>query len=166
MILELIEEKRELFAAGEKFALFEAICLVCRFQAVAPKWVADAVLQIESDVAAGKCVDFNEPFGWAPPYQTTRRIRRRQAKHSSKILAKLMAYRLSGGNMNVDTAFRPIAIEIGIPWRDVEAVYKRKGQFIKALPQDNKQGVNYGFGDCVLPLGRRYDRPILEDKNK
>lgn len=166
MIRELFEEKRKSLEAGNKYALFEAICLVLRFQTNGPEWVTDHMLEVEKGIKSGKYADPNEAFGWTSRYRTTRRIRQRQAKHKSKILAMLMEYRLAGGSMNAEEAFRPIAVKLGIPWRDVDAVYKRDGNFIKALPQGNLENINYGFGDCVLPLGRRFGGSIFDDNDK
>lgn len=166
LILGLLEEKRKAFEAGNKSALFDAVCLSFRFQVVGPKWVADAMLKIEQDNISGKCCDLNKAFGWGSGKKKSRSVLHRQAKNKSIILSKLMEHRLNGGSMNVDLAFRDIANEIGIPWRDVEAVYKRDGKFIKDLPQAPKKGDNYGFGDCVIPLGRRYGRSIFGDGDK
>jgi hypothetical protein len=165
-ILALLEEQRKAFEAGNKSALLRAAFLSFRFQVVGPQWVADGMLEVEQDNISGKCCDLNQAFGWGSGKKKSRSVLHRQAKNKSIILAKLMEHRLNGGSMNVDLAFRDIAVELGIPWRDVEDVYKRDGKFIKELPQNPQKGDGYAFGDCVIPLGRRYGRPIFGDTDK
>lgn len=150
-----LEKLRIDFMKGDKSVLFAAICLVLRSQPAGSSWVTDAAMEIEATLGTRRCPDMNAAFGWTTDRKKQLGVRQRQEKNKEKILSMLVAYRLSGGSLNTELAFKSIADEIGIPWRDVEAVYKRHGRFIKALPQvpifiEGKK-VEFGYGDATLP---------------
>lgn len=153
------------YRAGDRTALFEAIAICARFQAVIPEWAADAILEIEVQLKNGRLEDFNDAFGsWGK--QGTRYKAYRQGKHAKEVLERLMVYRLEGGNLNAAEAFQPIADELGISRRDVEEIYKRNGAFIKDIPRGNPSGGRHVHMNLVLAPPRRHGRPILRDSEK
>jgi hypothetical protein len=163
-ILRYLEITKKLFEQGDRTALFGAIALCARFQAVIPGWAADAILEMESKLENGQFRDFNEAFGQDFEKQLTRRKNARLKRYVLQVLRLLQQHRLSGGSLNTEEAFQPIADQLGISRRDVETIYKREGKFIKNLPQGNSDNRVYGFGRAILAVPRRYGRKILRDE--
>ena len=79
------------------------------------------------------------------------------------MLGLLQKYRLDGLSFNADEILQTIADELGISRRDVNDIYKNKGQFIKALPRGNPENINYGFGNMEFAASRRFGRAVLKD---
>jgi hypothetical protein len=169
-ILSYLEAGREAFESGDRSALLDVVFLCARFQAVFPDWATDALLDIEQKLESGDLKDLNEAFGWKPEDRRRRRKIHRQNQREKDILTLLLKHRLEGGlegeggSLNAEVAFDPIAEELDISRRDVEAVYKRNRQFIKTeLPRGNPGDTIHGFARLVLPVPRRRGRPILRD---
>lgn len=146
-----LEELRVEFIAGNKSVLLTAIGLAFRSNAPAPSWLVDAVQDAEDGLDIGRYADINNAFGWTTAGKKKRCVAQRQARNKSKILAALVRYRISGGSLNAELAFRPIAKELNIPWQDVRDVYTAYGKFIKTIPQHptNKTDT-YSFADVTL----------------
>lgn len=161
-VIKCIKILEEGFQQGEKTALLYTIFICARYQAVLPDWAVDALLDMESGLANGKVNDPNAGFGWQPIRKGLREKRARQNAIASLVLGKLQQHRLSGGGLNADVDFQAIADELQVSRRDVEEIYKKDGQFIKALPKGG-DNTNYCFARLELPNDRRYGRPILRD---
>jgi hypothetical protein len=164
-ILRELEDARKAFESGDRSALTVAVFYCARFQAVIPEWAADALLEIQEKLESGELQDCNEAFGWKSEYPDKRCKMHRQNKHAKAVLSRLLAYRLEGGTLNVEQAFQPVADDLQISRRDVEAIYKREGQFIKELPRGGDGG-NHGVWRSTLPTPRRHGRPLLRDPKR
>jgi hypothetical protein len=164
-ILGYLEEGRKTYESGDRSALLGIARLCASLQAVIPDWATDALLDIMQKLESGDLNDLNEAFGWKASHKATRRKRHRQTEKGSDILERLQEFRLNGGTLNADEGLQSIADELGTSRRDVEEVYKRKGQFIKKLPRGNPDGHIYCFPRMKVPVPRRRGRPILRDKD-
>ena len=150
------------YREGKREALFEALILCARFQAVIPEWAADAIIDGEAALNSGECKDLNELFGG--DNLANQRDRRREARirdNTQKVLGMLMKYRCDGGGLNSEVTFGYISYDTGLPRRDVEEIYRRSGKWVKDVPQGNPTGVNYCFAHGEIPWPRRRGRPIL-----
>ena len=170
-ILRHLDLGRQRFEAGNPRALMEVLFLCARVQAVIPEWAADALLSIEDRLAAGELTDFNEAFGWAGESKATRKRLTRQARVRVVVLGELQAARLAGASLSpddiFDTAMSNLAARgIQVGRRDIEAIYKRHGQFVKDLPRERKPREVYGQVNLTNPRARRRGRSILSDEKK
>jgi hypothetical protein len=104
-ILRYLEMAREHFEIGERSALFEAPCLCARFQAVIPKWAADALLDAQRSLEHGETKDFNEAFGWDGESQAVRERSSRPARIEKDVLVELQNARLDGASPAPDDIF-------------------------------------------------------------
>jgi hypothetical protein len=148
------------YAQGEQAALFEAIAICARFQAVMPEFLADAILDAQDRLERGELADFNAIFG-APP--ATKRDRRREtliAENAGRVRAMLANHRRDGGNFNAEEAFDPIAEELGIPRRIVEAIYRQHPE-LKDIPRDDPAHTMYESVSFKVKIPRRRGRRIL-----
>jgi hypothetical protein len=161
-ILRYLKICEDDFRSGNRMALFEALVICSRFQAVIPEWAADAILAGEAAVRAGECEDFNELFGFALP---NRRDRRREAQikaNTKNVLGMLLMHRCDkDGSLNAEYAFDKIAESTGLPRRVVQEIYRRSGRWVKKIPQGSPEALNHGFVHCELAWPRRHGRPIL-----
>lgn len=160
-ILHALSNCENEFRAGEREALFRALVICGRHQAVFPEWVANAILDGDVALKSGQITDFNELFG--SPF-ASKRSRQREARiiaHTDEVLSMLAVYRCDGGSLNVEQAFGEISENTGISRRDVEEIYRRYGAWIKGIPQGNPSGEGHGFSICEIPVARRRGRPIL-----
>jgi len=158
------------FNNGHRFCLFLTIAMCARFQAVIPDWAATAILNGETGLEDGDVVDMNQLFGWDQLAKeetkiTNRRNKARRKKYKKQVLAELFVYRLGGGGLNTEEAFSPVAEKLGLSRRDVEAIYRDYGEFVRHIPQSRNSDVIHGFMDANLDPPRRYGRKILEDKS-
>ena len=162
-ILRDLEDARKAFESGDRSALMFTVFRCARFQAVPPEWAADALLEIERKLESGELQDANTAFGWKMPDDPRKRRREvRQHKYADAVLSLLMRKRLEGENLNADEMFQSVADELHISRRDVEAIYKREGQFVRDLPRGGERGI-YGFFRPESPPPRRRGRPTLKD---
>ena len=160
-ILDYLSACEAAFNSGNRSALFNALTICARAQAVIPDWAADALIEGEDELNKGERKDFNEMFGWTG---SNRRARKREGsinQNASTVIAKLIDHRGTGGSLNVDQAFGKISDETGVPRRVVEEIYKRYGENIKKIPQGNPEGITHISIFSVLPWPRRRGRPIL-----
>lgn len=163
-ILKYLEICRTCFVEGDRTALFGAIVLCARYQAVIPEWATDEILAIERTVKTGATKDFNIAFGWSGEHMASRKKRDRLKKLSPQVLSALLSHRLKGASLNADDALDSVAKELKISRRDVEEIYKLSGKFIKGLPRENPNEVTHGIVSCEISLPRRTGRPVLQDK--
>ena len=169
-ILKYLKICEELFKSGDRTALFGAISLCARYQAIFPDWAADAILEMESKLESGELSDFNEAFGLPASIHTsvqktarTRRKQRKLGQHSDAVIHLLRQHRLDGGSWNADEAFQPIAEKLGISRRDVQAIYEQDKAYFEGLPRGNPQNNLHGIYNRDLPSRRRFGRKILRD---
>lgn len=159
-ILHYLELCETAYKDGNASALFEALALCARFQAVIPEWAADAILVGEEAILRGDCKDFNALFGQP---STNARERKRKAMISDNtglISGQLMDYRCKGGTFNAEDAFDYVAQNTGLPRRIIEEVYRRNPA-LKDIPQGNPEGANYAIGNFKPPMPRRRGRKII-----
>ena len=162
MALRCLKNCEDRYSAGKREALFEALILCARFQAVIPEWAADAIIDGETALNSGECKDLNELFGGDElANQSTRKREARIRDNTQNVLGMLMKYRCEGGWMNAEQAFGEISEGMNLPRRDVEEIYRRSGKWVKDIPQGNPGGVNYCFGHGVIPWPRRRGRSVL-----
>lgn len=157
-----LENCEDRYREGKLEALFEALVLCARFQAVIPDWAADAIIDAETALNSGDCKDFNELFGGDK--LANQRDRKREARirdNTQEVLGMLMKYRCDGGGLNAEQAFGEISEDTGLPRRDVEEIYRRSGKWVKDIPQGNPRGVIHCFGHALIPWPRRRGRSIL-----
>lgn len=162
-VLHYLEICRLCFIDGDKTALFGVIRLCAQYQAIIPDWATDEILKIEPLISSGELRDFNCAFGFRPANLATLKKNARQKKYTNTVLGLLQKYRLEGSSLNADDIFQTIADELGISRRDVNDIYKKEGQFIKALPKGNSGNLINGFGRMELPNFRRSGRAVLKD---
>jgi hypothetical protein len=160
-ILRYLALCEDSFRSGNRLALFEALTLCARFQAVIPEWAADAILDGEKALESGVCKDFNQLFGDNLPNQRARRREARIQANIGLVAGMLMKYRCDGGSLNAEEAFGEIAEKTGLPRREVEEIYKRHGSRIKEIQPGNPDGANYLTAHLSVPRPRRYGRSIL-----
>ncbi|MFL9905313.1 hypothetical protein [Paraburkholderia sp. RL17-337-BIB-A] len=170
-ILRYMEMAREHFEKGERSALIETVYLCARFQAVMPDWAADALLDAQGRLNQGQLKDFNEAFGWDGPSQSMRERAARRARIEKDVLLELQNTRLDGASLSPDDMFDRVCDGLskrGIEAsrRDVEAIYKTSGQFVKGLPRSKDPMQIFGLGHSTIPLPRRTGRSILNDEKK
>jgi len=159
-ITNLVTAMEEKFRAGDQSALFSVVRLCAQYQAVIPAWAADAILQGDTDLDAGRRKDFNDLFGWCDkPSQQERRREAMILENTPGVVVKLAAYRCDGGGLNAEEAFGTISEETGLPRRIVEEIYRRYKESIKNLPQGGPK--EYGFMFADMPMLRRVGRPLL-----
>lgn len=165
-ILKYLEMGKDAFIAGDRQALLGVIFLCARYQAVIPDWAADAILKAEDDIESGVACDPNEVFGWSGKRkeQNERAKLWRQQELAPKVLGHMQNDRLDGGGLNADIDLQRIADELNISRRDVEDIYKHRGQFIKTLPKGNTSAGVFLFGMGKVEQPRRQGRPILRDQ--
>ena len=58
-ILRYLEECQNRYSEGKHEALFNALVLCAKFQAVVPEWAADAIIEGARALNSGECKDFN-----------------------------------------------------------------------------------------------------------
>lgn len=170
-ILRYLDLGRQHFEAGNPSALMGVVFLCARVQAVIPEWAADALLAIEDSLATGELTDFNEAFGWTGESKATRKRLTRQARVRVAVLGELQAARLAGASLSPDDIFDMVmnsleARGIQVGRRDIEAIYKKHGQFVKDLPRERKPREVYGQIHLAIPRARRSGRSILSDEKK
>jgi len=170
-ILRYLEMAREHFEIGERSALFEAPCLCARFQAVIPKWAADALLDAQRSLEHGETKDFNEAFGWDGESQAVRERSTRLARIEKDVPVELQNARLDGASLAPDDIFDIVCESLRmrgmqVSRRDVEAIYRNRGQFVKGLPRSKDTMQNFGITHSTIQLPRRKGRPILSDEKK
>ncbi|MCO5411120.1 hypothetical protein [Ralstonia mojiangensis] len=170
-ILRYLDLGRQHFEAGDPGALMGVLFLCARFQAVIPEWAADALLDIEDRLNAGGLTDFNEAFGWGGANKATRRATARQAHVRVEVLGELQAARLAGASLGPDDIFDVVrgklaARGVQVSRRDIEAIYKEHGQFVKTLPREPEPHDVYGQVHLSIPRARRKGRSILSDAKK
>jgi hypothetical protein len=161
-VIGYLENCEGRYREGKREALFEALILCARFQAVIPEWAADAIIDGEIALNSGECKDWNELFGGDK--LANQRDRKREARirdNTREVLGMLMKYRCDGGGLNAEQAFGEISEETGLPRRDVDAIYRRSGKWVKDIPKGNPGGVSHCFGHVVMPWPRRRGRSIL-----
>lgn len=162
-IIRDLEKCEADYEFGISSALFSAISLCARYQAVIPEWAADAILRVESDLEKGITADFNEVFGF---HQTTRQLNRKRrdariAENRSRVIGMLIKHRCDDGSFNADEAFGAIADDTGLSRRDIEEIYRRYGKRLKDIPRGNPGNAIHGQLNAVLPPPRRRGRSIL-----
>lgn len=163
-VIRHLKSCEDAFSAGNRTALYEAIALCARFQAVIPEWAADVILEGEKALKSGECKDFNEFFCGAGNRFESQRARRREERikaNVGNVIGQLTKYRCEGGSLNAEEAFGHVSEITGLPRRDVEEIYRRHGTRIKDIPPGNPGGVSYCSAHGILDLPRRSGRPIL-----
>ncbi|MEJ2575289.1 MAG: hypothetical protein P8106_01045 [Gammaproteobacteria bacterium] len=148
------------FDEGEKVALFEAIVICARFQAVQPEFAADAILAAQEGLDRGGVADFNAVFGEPPANARDRRRETLIAENAGRVRAMLANHRREGGTFNAEEAFDPIAEELNIPRRIVEAIYKSHPE-LKDIPRDDPTHTMYESASFKVKVPRRRGRRIL-----
>ena len=164
-ILRVLVKQRRAFLEGDLYALFKTLISCARYQAVIPDWAADELLRIEKTIETGKPVDLNKCFGWKPDSSNARYNRYYADQRKSQILAALLRQRQEGASFTrgPGDVFEMVAREVGVSRPTVIAFYD-ENLWLKEIPQGCKD--NIGFGDIVLPRGRRRGRPILSRSQK
>jgi hypothetical protein len=160
-ILRMLVMQRRAFRKGDSYALFKTLLLCARYQAVIPEWATDELLRVQTATETGEPVDLNKYFGWKQHSTKTRLKQYRWAQMESKVVAFLLRRRQEGANFSrgsVDV-FDDVAKELGLPRDTVIAVYD-KNLWLKDVEPGNTS--NIGFGNVVIPRGRRRGRPILD----
>jgi hypothetical protein len=170
-ILRYLEMAREHVEKGERSALIETVYLCARFQAVIPDWAADALLHAQRGLIVGEFKDFNEAYGWDGESPTVRKRSARRARIEKDVLLELQNTRLDGASLSPDDMFDRVCDGlkmrgIKVTRRDVEAIYKTSGQFVKGLPRSKDPMQNFAFAHSTIPLPRRTGRSILRDEKK
>jgi hypothetical protein len=160
-ILRYLSDCEAAFKSGDRSALFTALTICARAQAVLPDWAADAIIEGEDELSSGKRKDFNELFGWTREKRATKERKAMIMEKAATVLAKLTSHRVEGGSWNLDEGLGKVSEETRVPRRVVEAIYKRYGQNIKNIPKGGAEGAGYASIFTNLPLPRRRGRPIL-----
>lgn len=168
-ILQLLEENRLSFEAGEKSQLILCVVRCARFQAVIPEWAANALIAISDNLESGRLKDFNDAFGMPTEKVNTRAAKARINKLKTEVLAHIQQLRIQGTSFNDADMFSQVVDalrERGIHanHRDVQYIYKTYGSFLKKLPRGPlPNGDGTGFAMVTFPKPRRHGRKILRD---
>lgn len=164
-ILRALVAKRRAFRGGDQHALFETLMLCARYQAVIPTWAADEMLRIETAIGTGESVDLNTSFGWKPHSSNARYNKYYANQRKSQIIAALLRRRQEGASFarGDGDVFEIVAREVGVSRPTVIAIYG-ENLWLKGIRRGCMD--NVGFGDIVLPRGRRRGRPILSRSQK
>jgi len=164
-ILRALVIQRRNFRAGDQSALLKTLQTCARYQAVIPAWAADELLRNQTAMETGEPVDLNKYFGWKQQSTKTRLKQYRWGQMESQVIAVLLRRRQEGASFSrgsVDV-FDDVAKEIGLPRDTVIAVYD-KNLWLKDVEPGSTS--NIGFGNVVIPRGRRRGRPILDHSKR
>jgi hypothetical protein len=164
-ILRMLVIQRREFRGGDQFALLKTVQTCARYQAVIPDWAADELLRIQTVSETGEPVDLNKSFGWKQQSNKKRLKQYRWSQMESQVIAVLLRRRQEGASFSrgsVDV-FDDVGKEIGLPRDTVIAVYN-KNPWLKDVEPGSTS--NIGFGNVVIPRGRRRGRRILDRSNR
>jgi hypothetical protein len=170
-ILRYLDMARESFEKGERSALLYAVALCARVQAVIPEWATDALLDAQRGLESGEYKDFNDAYGWAGESRATRTRTTRRALIQKDVLNEMWRLRPEGASLSPDDMFDRVqeslaARGIKASRRDIEAIYKERGQFIKDIPKSKDDSRVFAWGDVTLELPRRSGRPTFDSHKK
>ena len=169
-ILNLLEESRMAFEAGDNSALLMCVFRCAAFQAVIPEWATDALIALREDVESGRIADYKNAFKSNKPIEkaNTRAARARMEKVKPDVLVEILRERTEGTSLTDDEMF-PAVVEnlrdrgVSVKHRDVRTIYGLEGKFLKEVPRKPKPTDGYGTGSIIFPKPRRRGRNILED---
>ncbi len=165
-ILRLLDNARQKFKAGDKSQLMHCVFLCARFQAVMPKWAADALLTIEAQMDSGRITDFNDAFGKPLERVNTRAARARRKSLLLPVIDAILTLRAKGVSLNDADMFGQVKDELrkkglNVNHGDVQKIYASQGKFIKNIPKQKVASQIFGILD--FPKPRRCGREVLRD---
>lgn len=167
-ILLLLEESHQAFDAGDKSALMMCVFRCAAFQAVIPEWAAEALIALRENMENGRVKDFNDAFSTSAEKVNTRAARARKKHLSPLVLAEIVQLRTKGVTFNDDEMFSQVVENLrerreNVNHRDVQEIYKKDGEFLKAIPRGPDPKGGHGFANMMAPKARRRGRNILQD---
>lgn len=156
-ILEYFDRLHVLFSDGDKLALFKALELCARFQAVMPEWVADEIIEADKRFDDGSLRDFGEVFGVIGAGYRARVKAHRIREIEGRVIAALHSHRVAGGNFNIADGLEAVAERVGVTRREVEAIYQRNPS-MKDHPKEGLPNTVSGTMRVDIPRPRRRGR--------
>jgi len=189
-ITDRVEEVRTAYEGGDQSKLLDLVFLCATYQVVIPDWGVDALLAVRDQLDEGRLRNLNDAFAWKHSDIRARAAKRRRDEHEQEILAALMRHRIArigsrlnpgtddppdidpveaqreglGGNFIANEGLQEIADRYAFRRRDVEAVYKKHRDLLRAI-QKGGGGVGRAGMTGVMPalVERRRGRPLLRD---
>jgi hypothetical protein len=163
-LLRRLEKVEQLFKAGNKTVVWEAIDFCGHNQLVMPDWLRDAISDITHGLRSGELKSFDQAFDVKLEHQSRRQRTYALAEKGFAILTALFKHRLKKklNGFNIDD-LDGVAADIGVPRNHVEEVRKQH-PFLDPLRR-NPSNIVHAITHTSSPMPKRHGRPIVRDNS-